>query len=100
MVLIRFSFPACIVAAAALRLPATFRSIMAKIQRSFKRAYAYGLAAGGEAGVTRAAELLKAEIVAALTLLGIDSISELRALGPAAFRFSGSLSAAKQENAP
>jgi isopentenyl diphosphate isomerase/L-lactate dehydrogenase-like FMN-dependent dehydrogenase len=67
---------------------------------SIGRAYAYGLAAGGEAGVTRAIELLKAEIVAALTLMGIGSISELRALGPAALRFSGSLSAAKEENAP
>jgi len=67
---------------------------------SIGRAYAYGLAAGGEAGVTRAIELLKAEIVAALTLMGIGSINELRALGLAALRFSGSLSAAKEENAP
>lgn len=58
------------------------------------RAYAYGLAAGGEAGVTRAIELLKAEIVAALTLMGIGSINELRALGPAALRLTGALSAA------
>jgi hypothetical protein len=56
---------------------------------SLGRAYAYGLAAGGEAGVTRAIELLKAEIVAALTLMGIGSISELRALGPTALRFTG-----------
>lgn len=61
---------------------------------SLGRAYAYGLAAGGEAGVTRAIELLKAEIVAALTLMGIGSISELRALGPAALRLTGALSAA------
>jgi L-lactate dehydrogenase (cytochrome) len=67
---------------------------------SIGRAYAYGLAAGGAAGVTRAIELLKSEIVAALTLMGIGSISELRALGAAALRFSGSLSAAKEENAP
>jgi L-lactate dehydrogenase (cytochrome) len=61
---------------------------------SLGRAYAYGLAAGGEAGVTRAIELLKAEIVAALTLMGIGSISELRALGPTALRLSGPLSVA------
>jgi isopentenyl diphosphate isomerase/L-lactate dehydrogenase-like FMN-dependent dehydrogenase len=58
---------------------------------SLGRAYGYGLAAGGEAGVMRVIELLKAEIVAALTLMGIGSISELRALGPAALRLSGSL---------
>jgi L-lactate dehydrogenase (cytochrome) len=53
---------------------------------SLGRAYAYGLGAEGEVGVTRAIELLKAEIVAALILMGIGSISELRALGPEALR--------------
>jgi L-lactate dehydrogenase (cytochrome) len=66
---------------------------------SLGRAYAYGLAAGGEAGVTRAIQLLKAEIVAALTLMGIESINELCALGPAALRLSGSLSAAVPNHA-
>lgn len=53
---------------------------------SLGRAYAYGLGAGGEAGVTRAIELLKAEIVATLILMGISSISELRATGLNALR--------------
>ncbi len=60
---------------------------------SLGRAYAYGLGADGEAGVSRAIELLRTEIVAALTLMGIRSISDLRALGPDALRASIPLSA-------
>jgi L-lactate dehydrogenase (cytochrome) len=44
------------------------------------RAYAYGLAAAGEAGVTRAIELLRADVVRTMKLLGCESV---KALGPA-----------------
>jgi L-lactate dehydrogenase (cytochrome) len=43
------------------------------------RAYAYGLAAAGEAGVARALEILRADLERTLTLLGCSSIA---ALGP------------------
>lgn len=41
------------------------------------RAYLYGLMAGGERGVSRALEILRAEITRTLKLLGVSSISEL-----------------------
>lgn len=41
------------------------------------RAYAYGLAAGGEAGVTRALEILRGDIVRTLKLLGCPSVTDL-----------------------
>jgi len=41
------------------------------------RAYAYGLAAGGEAGVERAIEILKADLDRTLRLLGCPSVREL-----------------------
>jgi isopentenyl diphosphate isomerase/L-lactate dehydrogenase-like FMN-dependent dehydrogenase len=41
------------------------------------RAYAYGLAAGGEAGVRRAIQILKADLERTLTLLGCPSVAEL-----------------------
>lgn len=41
------------------------------------RAYAYGLAAAGEAGVNRAIEILRADVERTLRLLGCTSISEL-----------------------
>ena len=41
------------------------------------RAYAYGLAAGGEAGVARAIEILRSELVRTLKLLGCASVVEL-----------------------
>jgi isopentenyl diphosphate isomerase/L-lactate dehydrogenase-like FMN-dependent dehydrogenase len=41
------------------------------------RAYAYGLAAGGGAGVTRAIEILRADLVRTLKLLGCRSTAEL-----------------------
>jgi L-lactate dehydrogenase (cytochrome) len=41
------------------------------------RAYAYGLAAGGEAGVTRALEILRDDLERTLRLLGCESVSEL-----------------------
>jgi L-lactate dehydrogenase (cytochrome) len=41
------------------------------------RAYAYGLAAGGEAGVARAIELLRADVERCLRLLGCPSVSAL-----------------------
>lgn len=41
------------------------------------RAYAYGLAAAGEAGVARAIAILRADLQRTLALLGCESISEL-----------------------
>ena len=41
------------------------------------RAYAYGLAAGGEAGVTRAIQILRNDLIRGLKLLGCPSIAEL-----------------------
>jgi len=41
------------------------------------RAYAYGLAAAGEAGVTRALKILRDDVERTLTLLGCPSIAEL-----------------------
>jgi isopentenyl diphosphate isomerase/L-lactate dehydrogenase-like FMN-dependent dehydrogenase len=41
------------------------------------RAYLYGLATGGEAGVRRILEILHAEMVRTLTLLGCPSVSDL-----------------------
>jgi isopentenyl diphosphate isomerase/L-lactate dehydrogenase-like FMN-dependent dehydrogenase len=41
------------------------------------RAYAYGLGAAGEAGVTRAIDILRADLQRTMALLGVDSISEL-----------------------
>lgn len=41
------------------------------------RAYAYGLAAGGEAGVTRVIELLRSDMERCLKLLGCPSVSAL-----------------------
>jgi len=43
------------------------------------RAYAYGLAAGGEAGVARAIGILRADLVRTLKLLGCPSVSALDA---------------------
>ncbi len=43
------------------------------------RAYAYGLGAGGEAGVARAIEILRADLVRTLKLLGCPSVRELDA---------------------
>jgi isopentenyl diphosphate isomerase/L-lactate dehydrogenase-like FMN-dependent dehydrogenase len=41
------------------------------------RAYVYGLAAGGEAGVTRALDILRADLERCLKLLGCPSIRDL-----------------------
>src|SRR5512144_932633 len=41
------------------------------------RAYAYGLGAGGEAGVARAIEILRTDVVRTLKLLGCSSTKEL-----------------------
>ena len=43
------------------------------------RAYAYGLGAAGAAGVTRAIDILRADIVRTMKLLGVQSVSELNA---------------------
>jgi L-lactate dehydrogenase (cytochrome) len=43
------------------------------------RAYLYGLMAGGEQGVARAAELLTGELVRTMKLLGVSSVAELTA---------------------
>ncbi|MFV8817559.1 alpha-hydroxy acid oxidase [Haliea sp. E17] len=44
---------------------------------SVGRAYLYGLAAGGQAGVERALELLRSELERGLALLGVADVSEL-----------------------
>jgi L-lactate dehydrogenase (cytochrome) len=41
------------------------------------RAYAYGLGAGGEAGATKAIEILRADLVRTLKLLGCPSVARL-----------------------
>lgn len=41
------------------------------------RAYAYGMSAAGEAGVTRAIEILRIELERTLRLLGCQSVAEL-----------------------
>jgi len=41
------------------------------------RAYAYGLGAAGSAGVARAIEILQADLVRTLKLLGCASVAEL-----------------------
>jgi L-lactate dehydrogenase (cytochrome) len=41
------------------------------------RPYLYGLAAGGEAGVTRALEILRSELVAAMQLSGCTDVSKI-----------------------
>jgi len=45
---------------------------------SIGRGYLYGLAAGGQAGVERALELLKAELERSLALLGVADVNDLR----------------------
>jgi L-lactate dehydrogenase (cytochrome) len=41
------------------------------------RAYAYGMAAAGEAGVTRALEILRADLERTMILLGCDDVTAL-----------------------
>ena len=41
------------------------------------RPYLYGLAAGGEAGVARAIELLRAELERNMALMGLNSIADI-----------------------
>ena len=41
------------------------------------RAYAYALSAAGEVGVTRALEILRADVERTVRLLGCSSVSEL-----------------------
>jgi L-lactate dehydrogenase (cytochrome) len=41
------------------------------------RAYAYGLGAAGGAGVSRAIDILRADLVRTLKLLGCGSVAEL-----------------------
>ncbi len=43
------------------------------------RAYSYGLAAAGETGVARAVEILRADLVRTMKLLGVASVAELDA---------------------
>ena len=50
------------------------------------RAYTYGLAAAGEAGVTRIIELLRDEVDITLALMGLASIDELKARGTSVLR--------------
>ena len=38
------------------------------------RAYAYGMAAAGEPGVTRAIEILRTDLARTLTLLGVSGV--------------------------
>jgi L-lactate dehydrogenase (cytochrome) len=42
------------------------------------RAYLYGLMAGGERGVQRAADILRQEVVGTLALLGVTRVADLR----------------------
>jgi L-lactate dehydrogenase (cytochrome) len=44
---------------------------------SIGRSYLYGLAAGGQAGVERALELLRNEVLVSMTLLGARSVAEI-----------------------
>jgi len=56
------------------------------------RAYTYGLAAAGEEGVARAVEILRADVIRTMKLLGVASVSELDASFinvPAAFPARG-----------
>ena len=41
------------------------------------RAYAYGLGAGGQAGVTRALDILRADVIRTMKLLGVAAIKDL-----------------------
>jgi len=41
------------------------------------RAYAYGLGAGGEAGVARAIQILRTDLIRTLKLLGCARVSDL-----------------------
>jgi L-lactate dehydrogenase (cytochrome) len=41
------------------------------------RAYAYGLGAGGQAGVARAIQILRLDLIRAMKLLGASSVAEL-----------------------
>jgi len=41
------------------------------------RGYAYGMAAAGDAGIERAIEIFRADIIRTLTLLGCPSISQV-----------------------
>jgi isopentenyl diphosphate isomerase/L-lactate dehydrogenase-like FMN-dependent dehydrogenase len=50
------------------------------------RAYTYGLAAGGEAGVHKVISVLRDEIDITLALMGLASIDALKERGPAALR--------------
>ena len=42
------------------------------------RAYLYGLMAGGERGVQRAADILREEVAGTLALLGVPAVADLR----------------------
>lgn len=55
---------------------------------SIGRPYAWGLAAGGEAGVARTIELLAAELDSTLALMGMRSVAELKAAGRAMVHFN------------
>ena len=50
------------------------------------RAYTYGVAAAGEAGVTRIIELLRDEVDITLALMGLASIDELKTRGTSVLR--------------
>ena len=51
--------------------------LVAALRREPVRAYLYGLMAGGERGVQRAADILTAEVQRTLQLLGVTSVGEL-----------------------
>ncbi len=67
---------------------------------SIGRGYLYPLAAGGEAGVTRALDRLRAEIERDMILMGCDRISKLdrTKLRAAGLRLDGALSAGTQDS--
>jgi L-lactate dehydrogenase (cytochrome) len=50
------------------------------------RPYLYGLAVGGEQGVTRVLEIFKAQLELTMQLLGVTSLAELRKRAPELLR--------------
>jgi L-lactate dehydrogenase (cytochrome) len=50
------------------------------------RPYLYGLAVGGEHGVSRVVDIFKAELQRTIQLLGVTSLVELRDRGPELIR--------------
>lgn len=56
---------------------------------SLGRAYVYGVAAGGNRGVSTAIDILRSELVVCLALMGVNSIAELKRRGPEVISSAG-----------